>query len=255
MSDNPVVQCLETTAECSGPIVRAHAVQNAFVLDQLAEDGHVYMFLHDLDGTIPLKRIGRNKATTFTGYCAHHDASLYREIDLRSAAHREASMYKRLALAGLIAVGVLCSGSAQAQKAVIGGAGPRVGFSSGPDQVVFGGQLIIGEIAPSLTFDPSLDFGFGDNQTVIGLNFDLHYHFAIQSSQWRPYVGAGAGINFVQLDLPPGFNDESQTDVGGNLIVGAGVPTASGNRFFSELKLGLGDAPDLKLMVGWNFKI
>ncbi|TMQ67425.1 MAG: hypothetical protein E6K78_04810 [Candidatus Eisenbacteria bacterium] len=164
-------------------------------------------------------------------------------------------MRKRLAFVGLIAVGVLCSASAHAQKAVVGGWGPRVGFSSGPDQIIFGGQLIIGEIAPNLTFDPNLDLGLGDDATVIGLNFHLHHHFAVARSQWRPYVGAGAGINFVQLDRPPGFSDESETDVGGNLIVGAGVPTSSGNRFFSELKLGLGDTADMKLLVGWNFKI
>src|SRR5262249_1622383 len=126
---------------------------------------------------------------------------------------------------------------------------------SGPDQIVFGGQMIIGEIAPSLTFDPNLELGFGDHATVISANMDLHYHFAIQGSPWRPYVGAGVGINFVEVDLPPPFDNTSDTEVGGNLIVGAGVPTSAGNRFFGELKLGIGDSPDLKLMAGWIFKL
>jgi len=43
--------------------------------------------------------------------------------------------------------------------------------------------------------------------------------------------------------------------VGGGLVIGAGVPTKSGNRFFTELKLGLGDVPSLKMVAGWNFKI
>ncbi len=164
-------------------------------------------------------------------------------------------MHRRLALYALIALGVLCTASAYAGTAVVGGLGPRVGFSTDPDQFVFGGQLIIGEIAPSLTFDPDVEFGFGDDVTVVALNLDMHYHFAIQGSTWRPYVGAGAGINFLEFDRPLPLEDKSDTEVGGNFIVGAGVPTAAGNRFFGELKLGLGDIPDLKLLVGWNFKI
>ncbi|HEY3216953.1 MAG TPA: hypothetical protein VGK93_10720 [Candidatus Eisenbacteria bacterium] len=164
-------------------------------------------------------------------------------------------MHKRLGLSALLVLGLLGAALAHAEPAVVGGLGPRVGFSTDPDQIVFGGQLIIGEIAPSLTFDPDVEFGFGDDVTVIALNLDLHYHFAIQGSSWRPYVGAGAGINFIEVDVPPPFEDVSDTEVGGNIILGAGVPTTAGNRFFGEMKLGLGDIPDLKLLVGWNFKI
>lgn len=160
-------------------------------------------------------------------------------------------MLKRLVL--ILALGSLSAVPAHAD-AVVGGVGPRVGFSTGPDQLVFGGQLIIGEIAPDLTFDPSLEFGFGDHATIIAANFDLHYHFVVSGSAWRPYAGGGLSLNFIEIDRGFG-NDLSDTEVGGSLIVGAGVPTQSGNRFFGEMKLGLGDVPDLKVMVGWNFKI
>ncbi len=161
-------------------------------------------------------------------------------------------MLRRLVL--WLTLGALAAVPAAHADAVIGGVGPRVGFSSNPDQIVFGGQLIIGELAPSLTFDPSLEFGFGDHATLIATNFDLHYHFVLQNSPWRPYAGAGISLNFIEFD--EGFAvDRSDTEVGLNLVGGAGVPTSSGNRFFTELKLGLGDVPDLKLLVGWNFKI
>ena len=160
-------------------------------------------------------------------------------------------MLKRLLLLG--ALSALLATSARAE-AVVGGIGPRVGFSVDPDQIVFGGQAIIGEIAPQITFDPNLEFGFGDHVTVIAANFDAHYHFDLQGSAWRPYAGAGIGLNFIEFDNGA-FNDASDTEIGGNLIFGAGVPTSAGNRFFSELKLGLGDIPTLKLLVGWNFKI
>jgi len=161
-------------------------------------------------------------------------------------------MLRRLVL--ILVFGALSAVPVAHADAVIGGVGPRVGASINPDQLVFGGQLIIGEIAPDLTFDPNLEFGFGDHATVIAANFDAHYHFVISGSSWRPYAGAGLGINFIEIDRGFG-NDASDTEVGLNLIGGAGVPTSSGNRFFGELKLGLGDIPDLKIMVGWNFKI
>jgi hypothetical protein len=144
---------------------------------------------------------------------------------------------------------------AQAASAVVGGWGPRIGVSLNPDQLVLGGQLIIGEIAPDVTFDPNLELGVGDDVTVIALNLDAHYHFAIEGSTWRPYAGGGIGINFISFDLPPPARDDSVTEIGLNVILGAGVPTQSGNRFFAELKFGIGDIPDLKMLVGWNFRM
>lgn len=159
-------------------------------------------------------------------------------------------MLKQWMMAGALFI----AAAAPAQAAVVvTGAGPRVGFSIDPSQVILGGHVVLGEVAPNITFDPSLELGFGDNLTTIALNFDLHHHFTLQDSDWRPYVGAGIGITFVEVDAPG--RDNSTTDVGGALILGAGTPTRSGNRFFSELKLGLGDIAALKLVVGWNFKM
>jgi hypothetical protein len=138
---------------------------------------------------------------------------------------------------------------AAAQAELRSGIGPRVGISVNPDQLLIGGQAIIGEVAPNLTFDPSLELGFGDDVTTLAANFDLHYHFDIENVTWRPYAGFGADIVFVDAE-----GGGSDTGVGGGIILGAGAPTSSGNRFFGELKFGLGDVPDLKIVVGWNFK-
>jgi hypothetical protein len=163
-------------------------------------------------------------------------------------------MFKRLVI--LCALGALLPLSALAQGPVVDTYGLRAGFSSDPDQLVLGGQMSVGEVAPNLSFDPNVELGFGDDVTIIAFNLDMHYHFELTNSTWRPYVGAGAGINFIQVDLPPGVGDDSFTRVGGEFIVGASVPTQSGNQFFSELKLDLGSwaIPDLKLLVGWNFR-
>jgi hypothetical protein len=164
-------------------------------------------------------------------------------------------MFKRLVL--VCALGALSPLTAHAEGPFVNSFGVRAGFSISPDQLVIGGQMSVGEVAPNLTFDPNIDLGFGDNVTIIGFNLDMHYHFALTNTTWRPYVGAGAGVNFIQEDLPPGVSaDDSYTKVAGSLILGAGVPTQSGARFFTEMKVGLGDSstPDLKMLVGWNFR-
>jgi hypothetical protein len=162
-------------------------------------------------------------------------------------------MMKRMVV--LLAFAALLPASAfAANTAAVSTYGVRAGFSSGPDQLVLGGQMSIGEVAPSLSFDPNVELGVGDNVTLIALNLDMHYHFDLRDTAWSPYLGAGAGINFYSVDLPQPFADDSFTRVGGNIILGASVPTRSGNQFFGEMKLGLGDTPDWKLLVGWNFR-
>jgi len=162
-------------------------------------------------------------------------------------------MFKRLIIC--CALGALLPLTAHAQGPMDTSFGVRAGFSSSPDQLVLGGQLSVGEVAPNLSFDPNIELGFGDNATILSFNLDMHYHFDLSNSSWKPYIGGGAGIHHIQLDLPPGFSDDSFTKVAGSFILGAGVPTRSGNRFFTELKVGLGDwASDFKALVGWNFR-
>ncbi len=159
---------------------------------------------------------------------------------------------KGILIAGALAA--LLPTAALAANASVTGYGPRIGLSVDPDQLTFGGQLHVGEIAPSLTFDPNLEIGLGDHITTIQPNFDLQYHFDIANSVWKPYAGGGLGIAFYSWDAG-GPGGSSDTSVGGNLVVGAEAPTRSGDRFFGELRFGLGDLPSLKIMVGWNFKM
>ena len=163
-------------------------------------------------------------------------------------------MFKQIVVVG--ALGALLPLTALAQGPMESSYGVRAGFSTSPDQLVLGGQMSVGEVAPNLTFDPNIELGFGDRATILAFNLDMHYHFELARSAWRPYVGGGAGIHHVQNDVPPGFPDDSRTRVAGSFIFGAGVPTRSGNRFFGELKVGLGDSytSDLKMLVGWNFR-
>lgn len=132
--------------------------------------------------------------------------------------------------------------------------GPHVGFSLGPDQLVLGGQMTFAEIAPQVVFSPGAEIGVGDHQTNIDLNMDFHYRFRMRDTDWVPYAGFGLGIDFQSVDHVAPRSDGSDTFVGGNFIFGATVPTKSNSNFFTELKLGLGDLPSLKAIVGWNFR-
>ena len=132
--------------------------------------------------------------------------------------------------------------------------GPHLGFSSGPDQFVIGGQLLMGEVAPRLDFVPSADLGFGDNSTLVSINGDFRYRLDTRTT-WQPYVGGGVGIHFLSVNNNgPLGTDNSDTVVGGHFLFGADVANANNSRFFLELKLGFADAPDLKALAGWSFR-
>jgi len=131
--------------------------------------------------------------------------------------------------------------------------GPRFGLSLSPDQLVLGGQVTIGDVAPKLSFTPNVELGLGDHQTVVALNMDFHYQLELSGSDWSPYLGFGPSVAFSSFDRVAPFQDNSDTSVGGDFIFGAGVPTRSGSSFFSEMKLGVGDIPSLKIIAGWNF--
>lgn len=79
--------CLHPNAgkTCRGGIVRAHALRRSADLGRIARDGHVYglkprLFTPPEDLARP-QLIGVNVASTFTGFCQHHDAALFRPLE------------------------------------------------------------------------------------------------------------------------------------------------------------------------------
>lgn len=163
-------------------------------------------------------------------------------------------MFRKLLLAGALAV-LPATAFAGASSVVSGG--PRFGFSVSPDQVVLGGQLTITGFSPRWSFDPSLDVGLGSDRTIIAFNGDLLYHARMSGSDWKPYMGAGLGVNSISIDMPPGVRDDTETDLALNLALGFDAPLASGNHWFGELRFGLGNSeiPDLKLLAGLRFRL
>jgi hypothetical protein len=162
-------------------------------------------------------------------------------------------MIRKLLLAGTVVLLCATALSAHATSSAVTAFGPRAGASIDPDQLVVGGQLSLREFAPDWSFDPSLELGFGDHQTVIAFNLDAFYHLRLSGSDWRPYLGGGLGVDFSSWDAPLGERDHSDTEIGLNAVAGFTIPAGPGDHWFTELRFGIGDIPTLKIIGGFNF--
>jgi hypothetical protein len=131
------------------------------------------------------------------------------------------------------------------------GWGPRVGLSVNPDQVYFGAHIDYGNFAKHIRFQPNVELGFGDNVKLFTLNAEAAYRFSAQWDVWSPYLGGGLGANIKSVDNSN--NNNSDTDIGLNLLGGIEKGLSNGDRFFIEGKLSLNDVPDVKIAVGWTF--
>ena len=78
--------------ECSGKIAKAHTVSKSGSLKLIARQGHIYSFnptIHPFDENGRLKSpeklkpelFGINKASTFTGFCSHHDDAIFAPVE------------------------------------------------------------------------------------------------------------------------------------------------------------------------------
>jgi hypothetical protein len=133
--------------------------------------------------------------------------------------------------------------------AAAGDIGLRTGFSLSPDDFVIGGHYRTPPIADYLYFVPSAEVGFGD-VTMVAFNADLHYLIEVKS-KLAPYVGGGMTINWFDSGGGPGSSD---TEVGGGILGGLMLGKTEHGRLFLEVKLGLGDVPNAKFLVGWNIR-
>lgn len=73
-------------AKCSGKIIKAHSISKSSSLKEIANNGHVLTTFKGAIGfedgfKITPKKIGIQKASTFTGFCAHHDKTLFQAIE------------------------------------------------------------------------------------------------------------------------------------------------------------------------------
>lgn len=79
-------KCLEPRMQCNQIPIRAHSIQNSRTIELLAENGHVIAIRPRFSAAGPeieFKSIGRNEASTFSGFCSYHDSSLFKAIDAK----------------------------------------------------------------------------------------------------------------------------------------------------------------------------
>ena len=123
--------------------------------------------------------------------------------------------------------------------------GVRGGGSVDPDQFYLGGHYETGPLVDRLHFKPNIEAGFGDDLTLIAINFEFVYKFPSRAA-WNLYAGGGPAINIYSFD----DLDDTETEPGFNILLGA----ESRRGLFFEMKVGAIDSPDLKFGVGWTFR-
>lgn len=122
----------------------------------------------------------------------------------------------------------------------LAGPGIHLGASVDPDDFLFGLRFHSHPIEEYFTIVPNVELGVGDVTMVAG-NLDGHYNFKTES-KYRPYVGAGFTVNWFD------FDGGSDTEVGGSILGGVHL----NEKWFFETKVGLGDVPDWKFIVGFE---
>jgi hypothetical protein len=87
-------------AQCSGKIINAHTISKSANLKKLAVNGHVYGFrvsmqsIEQNNGRLVPELIGVNRASTFTGFCAHHDKQIFEEIEDQTISFTASQCFK-----------------------------------------------------------------------------------------------------------------------------------------------------------------
>lgn len=135
------------------------------------------------------------------------------------------------------------------KSAVAGAAiGPRIGYDFDTDNIVLGAEADLGRVFQNFNFVPSIDFELGDNSaTVLNADFRLDL-FNLPETGLRFYGSAGPSL---VLDSPGNGGDN--TEIGLSLVAGMKIPRKGEDRYDLDLRFGLGDIPDLKLVLGILF--
>jgi hypothetical protein len=158
------------------------------------------------------------------------------QVLLREAAMRTTSVwtFTTLAVIGLSLAAPVCAQTV----------GIRAGVSGNPDQFYAGIHTDLGPVADQLWFRPNLELGVGDNTTTTAINVEFAYKLDLPRSAWQPYVGGGPALNL--------YHRNAHTDAEGGFNILLGVEHQGG--FFTELKVGLADSPNVKFGVGYVFR-
>ena len=127
--------------------------------------------------------------------------------------------------------------------------GVRAGLSLDPEQFYFGVHGTTPPIVDALEFRPNLEIGFGDSRTIVALNGEFVYPFEL-NNRTPLYAGGGPALVIIRRDQT-GAPGGSVTNVepGFNFLLGL----VFAEDYFTEIKIGVIDSPEVKFGVGYNF--
>lgn len=126
--------------------------------------------------------------------------------------------------------------------------GARAGYSFSPDQFFIGAHMDLGQVVGPTRLVPNIEFGFGNDMTLICFNGDFIYDF--EGTPWG--VGGELGLIYSSYDVP-GLDDSfSDTNLGMSLLGDYRLVLGNGKTLLLEAKVGLIDSPDFKLTVGYD---
>lgn len=157
-------------------------------------------------------------------------------------------MKKILIIASLCLVVGLSNSLAQSR---LGG-----NFAYGTDVEEFG-LGINGEffLKNDLSIAPGFNYYFTEDPlTFWELNANVNYYF-VSSGSAALYALGGLNLATASVDLPEPFDDDSSTELGLNLGIGANFDINSSILPFTQLRLVVGDASQAVLEFGVKFGI
>lgn len=161
---------------------------------------------------------------------------------------------KKIGPAILLVLAFLSTGAAFAQ----GGPGfrrwgLRAGVSDRPDQVLIGVQVDLGELIDKLNFEPNLELGLGDDQTIFSLSAPVFIRFP-EAGPFDFYGGGGIALGFVDRDEEdePGEDDGLEFTIAPMLAAGLAWPVGESEAGV-ELAVTASELQNLKLVFRWMF--
>ncbi len=156
----------------------------------------------------------------------------------------------------VLLAGAMATSTALGHELGVRSYGVRGGINMNPDQFNFGAHVDAGSLTSRVRIQPSFELGLGNGVTLASANFDAHYLFTTR--RFRPYAGGGLGINFIDVTSGIGREGGLHIEPVLNLVAGAewGASRPSSRafrRYLLEVRVGIGDTPDLKLVAGFSF--
>lgn len=122
---------------------------------------------------------------------------------------------------------------------------------------VFGSDAFVGAellfpLQGSWYLNPNVEWVFVDNGDLFTVNGDVHYDFE-PAANFDVWAGGGLAVLFRDFDRPRFRDDDSETDVGVNLLAGVGFLPGNPIRPYVQGKITLSDDTEAGVAFGLRF--